>query len=87
VGAGIRMWWTDGLQSHVGQVGAAAVCKHRDVWRPRHSSLGNGPMEVFDAELWEIGLVLDLAIEKRDLLQMHGVDTVAVFSYFQAAIR
>jgi ribonuclease HI len=44
-------------------------------------------MEVFDAELWAIGLALDVAIEKRETLQKHGVKTVAVFSDSQAAIR
>jgi hypothetical protein len=44
-------------------------------------------MEVFNAELWAIGLVLDVGIEKRETLQVHGVKTVAVFSDSQAAIR
>jgi len=44
-------------------------------------------MEVFDAELSAIGLPLDVVIEKREALQMHGVRTVAVFSDSQAAIR
>jgi len=43
-------------------------------------------MEVFDAELWEIGLALEVVIEKRDILQKHGVETVAVFSNSQVAI-
>jgi len=34
-------------------------------------------MEVFDAELWAIGLALDVAIEKRKTLQVHGVKMVA----------
>jgi len=46
-------------------------------WRPRRSFLGTGCMEVFDAEQWAIGLALDVAIEKRDTLQVHGVMTVA----------
>jgi hypothetical protein len=37
-------------------------------------------MEVFDAELSAIGLGLDVAIEKREKLQEHGVKTVAVVS-------
>jgi hypothetical protein len=44
-------------------------------------------MEVFDAELWAIGLALDVAIEKRETFQKHGVKTVTVFSDSQAAIR
>jgi hypothetical protein len=43
-------------------------------------------MEVFHAKLWVIGLELDVAIDKRETLQMHGVKTVAVFSDWQAAI-
>jgi len=44
-------------------------------------------MEVFDTELWAIGLALDVVIEKREKLQEHGVKTVAVFSDSQAGIR
>jgi hypothetical protein len=29
-------------------------------------------MGVLDAELWEIGLALDMAIKKRETLQKHG---------------
>jgi hypothetical protein len=43
-------------------------------------------MEVFDAGLWAIGLSLDVAIEKRETLQVHGVKTVAGFSDSQAAM-
>jgi len=32
-------------------------------------------MEVFDAELWAIGLALEVTIEKRETLQRHGVKT------------
>jgi len=87
VGAGVWMWWTDGSRSDDGRVGAAAVCKHRDQWRSRRSYLGTGRMEVFDAELWAIGLALEETIENRETLQRHGVKTVAVFSDSQAAIR
>jgi len=30
-------------------------------------------MQVLDAELWAIRLALDVAMEKRDTLQQHGV--------------
>jgi hypothetical protein len=86
VGEEVWMWWTDGLRSDDGRVGAAAVCKHGNKWRSRRSLLGTGRMEVFDAELWAIGLALDVAIRKRETLQKHGVKTVAVFSDSQAAI-
>jgi hypothetical protein len=33
-------------------------------------------MDVFDAELEAIGLMLDLVIEKRVTLQQYGVNTV-----------
>jgi len=81
------MWWTDGSRSDDGRVGATAVCKYGNQWRSRRSFLGTGRIEVFDAEMWAIGLALDLAIEKIDTLQKHGVRTVAVFSDSQAAIR
>jgi len=84
---GVWMWWTDGSRSDDGRVGAAAVCKHGNEWRSRRSFLRTGRMEVFDAELWATGLALDVAIEKRETLQKHGVKTVAVFSDSQAAIR
>jgi len=86
IGAGVWMWWTDGAHSDDGRVGAAAVCKHGHELRPRLSFLGTGRMEGFDAELWAIGLALNVAIEKRETLQVHGVKTVAVFSDSQAAI-
>jgi len=44
-------------------------------------------MEVIDDELRAFGLALDVAIEKRQTPQVHGVKTVAVFSDSQAAIR
>jgi len=81
------MWWTDGSHSDNGRVGAAAVCKHGNQWSCSHSILGTGRMEIFDAELWAIGLALDVTFEKRETLQIHGVKTVAVFSDSQAAIQ
>jgi len=87
VGAGVWMWLTDGSGSEDGRVGAAAVRKHGNQWRSRRSFLGTGRMKVFDAELWAIGLALDVAMEKRETLQKHRVETVAVFSDSQAAIR
>ena len=81
------MWWTDGSRSDDGRVGAAAVCKDGNQWRSRRSFLGTGRMEVFDAELWAIGLALGETIEKRETLQRHGVKTVAIFSDSQTAIR
>jgi hypothetical protein len=44
-------------------------------------------MEVFGAELWAIGVALQVPIEKSEGLQMHGVRTVAGFSPSKAAIR
>jgi ribonuclease HI len=81
------MWWTDGSRSDDGSVGATAVCKHRDEWRSCRSYLGTGRMEVFDAELWNIGLALEETIKKRETLLRQRVQTVEVFSYSQAAIR
>jgi len=83
----VWIWWTDVSRSDDGRVGAAALCKHRDAWRSRRSYLGSGRMEVFDAKLWEIGLALDVAIDKRETLQMPGVEIVAVFSDSPAASR
>jgi len=85
-GAGVWMWWTDGSCADDGRVGAAAGCKHGNEWRSRCSILGTGRMEVFDGEIWVIGLALDIAIEKRETFQMHGVKMVAVCSDSQAAI-
>jgi ribonuclease HI len=44
-------------------------------------------MEVFDAELWAIGLALGETIKKREPLQRQGVKTVAISSDSQATIR
>jgi hypothetical protein len=74
------MWWTDGLSPEDGRVGAAAACKHIEEWMSRRSFLRTGRMEVVDTELCTIGLGLDVAIEYRETLQMHGVELVAVFS-------
>jgi len=87
VGAGVWMWFTDGSRSDDGWVGAAAMCKHSNKWRTRHSNRGTGHIEVFDAELWVIGLGLGEMVKGRYKLQEHGVKTVAVFSDWQAAIR
>jgi len=54
----VWMWGMDGLRSADGRVGAAAVCTHRECWRPFHCHLGTGPMEVYNAALWAIGLTL-----------------------------
>jgi len=74
------MWWPDGSRSDDPQEEAAAVCKHRVEWRSRHSYLGTGQLEVFDAELWAIRLALDVTIKKRETLQSNVMKTVAVFS-------
>jgi len=87
VGAGVWMWWTYGSPSDDSRVGAAAEFKHGIEWRTRHSYLGTGRMEVFDAELWAIGLALRETFKRRDRHQQHGVKMVAVFSDSQAAIR
>jgi len=86
IAAGVWMRWTDGSRLDDGRVGAAAVCIHGNEWRSCRSFLGTGCMEVFDAELWVIGLALDVAIEQRATLQMPGVKPVAVFSDSQATI-
>jgi len=63
------------------------VRKHGNQWRSRRSILRTGHMEVFDAELWAIGLALLETIEKRVTLQRYEVKTVAIFSDLQTAIR
>jgi len=57
VNAGVWMWWNDGSRSD-GRVGAAAVCTHGVPWKAFRSHLGTGRMEVYDADLWAIGLTL-----------------------------
>jgi len=44
-------------------------------------------MEVFDAELCAIEHALEGTIARTEILQEHGVQTVAVFSDSLAAIR
>jgi hypothetical protein len=79
------MLCTDGLHPDDGRVEAAAVCKHTDKWRSRHSSLGTGQLDFFDTELGAIGLAVEDSIEKRVLLPRHGVEMVEVISHSQAA--
>jgi len=55
--------------------GLAAAFRSPDLWK---SSMPNYGV---------IGLALDVAIEQRESLQVHGVKTVAVFRDSQAAIR
>jgi len=64
-----------------------AVCKHRDSWKAFCSPLGTGRMEVYDAELWAIGLALRESVKARDRLQTHGVTKIAVISVWLAAIQ
>jgi len=44
-------------------------------------------MEVYDAELWAIGLALWESVKKRDTLQTPGVTNVGGYSDLQPAIR
>jgi len=44
-------------------------------------------MEVFETELWAIGLALEETIEEREILQRNAVKLVAVFSDSQGEIR
>jgi hypothetical protein len=44
-------------------------------------------MDVVDSNIEGIGLGLDMSFEKRETLQMHGVQTVPVFSDSSAAIE
>jgi hypothetical protein len=62
IGVGVWMWWSDGSRSDDGRVGAASVYKHGHQWTSRLSCLGTVRMEVFNAELWAIGLALEETI-------------------------
>jgi hypothetical protein len=44
-------------------------------------------VEIGDVELSAIGVVLDVTIEKREVLQNHAVKMAAVFSNAQTAVR
>jgi ribonuclease HI len=81
------MAWIDGSCSDDGRVGTAAVSKHGNECRTHRSYLGTGHMEVFDGELSAIGLALRETVKRRERLQQHGVNKVAVFSDSQAAIQ
>jgi hypothetical protein len=63
------------------------VCLNGDSWTVFRSYLGTGRMEVFDAQLWAIGVVLRKSVARAEALRAHRVTTVAVFSDSQAAIR
>jgi hypothetical protein len=66
VRVGVWMWWTDGSPSDDGPVGVAAVWKRGNEWRTRRHYLGTGRMEVFNAELWVIGLVLGETVKTHE---------------------
>ena len=87
IGAGVWIWWTDGLRSDNGPVGAAAVCKHGNHWRSRRSFLVTRGMMVSDTEMWAIRLAHDVAMERSETLQGHGVKMVAGVTDSKAAIR
>jgi hypothetical protein len=56
------------------------VCNYGIEGRSYCRFLATGHIEVFDSELWVIGIALDGAIQKIEPLQMHGAKTVAIFS-------
>jgi len=66
------MWWTDGLRTDYGRVGAAAVCRHRNGWKSVRSHPGTGHVEVYNAELWVIGVALRESVKKRVALHANG---------------
>jgi len=65
------MWWTNGLRSDGGRVVAATVCKYRNGWTAFSCHLGNGRVEVYDAELW----VFVLALRESAKEEGHTADT------------
>jgi len=81
------MYFSDGVRSDHGGVGAAGVCKHGNEWRSRRSYLGTGHFEVSYAQRWAIALSLNVPIQKRKMLHWHGSQAVVAFSNSQAAIR
>jgi hypothetical protein len=66
VSLGVWMWWTDGTLSDDGRVGSVVVRKQGNEWKTARRDLGTGCMEVFDAELWVIGLTLGETIMSRE---------------------
>jgi len=70
-GSGTWTWWTAGSQPDNGRVEAAAVCLNGDSWTVFRSYLGTGQMQVCDAELWAIGVVLQQSVAGADALQAH----------------
>ena len=61
--------------------------KHGNQWRSRSGFPGTGHKDGYDAELWAIGLALDVTIDKRETLQWYEVKTVAIFSDSLIAIQ
>ncbi|KAF8539939.1 ribonuclease H-like domain-containing protein [Trichophaea hybrida] len=83
--SGVWMWWTDGSRTDDGRVEAAATAR-KPASRPGPFRT-SGRMEVFDAELWAIGIVLRKSVTRAEELRAQGVTTLAIFSDSQAAIR
>jgi hypothetical protein len=44
------------------------------------SHLSTGRIQVYEVELWAIGVTHQLSVKKRDVLYAYGVTQVAVFS-------
>jgi hypothetical protein len=86
-GSGTWTWWTDGSRTDDGRVGAAAVCLNGDSSTVFRSYLGTGRIEVFDPELWALGIALRKSVARGEALRANGVTTVVVFSFSQEAIR
>jgi len=63
------------------------VCSNGDGCTGFRSYLATGRIEVFEAELWAIGVVLRTSVARAEALQAHAVPTVAVFSHLQVGIR
>jgi len=86
IGAAVWMWWTKELYSDDGRLGVTGVCKHRNQWQSRRSYLGTGHRGGFNAELWSIRQVIDVAIQMREIMQNHGAKTKEVLNDSQPAI-
>jgi hypothetical protein len=70
-GSGTWTGWTDGSRMDNGRVAASAVCLNRDGWTAFRSYIGLRQMQVFDPELWAIGLTLRKSDASTEALRTH----------------
>jgi hypothetical protein len=77
------MKWTNGSSSDHCQVGAPAVCKYGNACKNHRSYPGTRAMEVSNANLWAIGLMVREVLNRSEILHDPRAKMVIVISNSQ----